>query len=151
MLFENLSLHLAQLKSSQGIEQRLLLTWIYGLNGKRPLDRSFLLTLKQHIQWHWLEKENVHLLFGILLRQYDRHGERLFSSNELATFIFHLLFPSFKIEGYISDKRNPDEAQLTFENGEILINHIQRLKVYRNDLIEHLWIEIENAFVRIQN
>lgn len=136
------------LKSSQHIEQRFILSWIYGLNGNTPIESSFLLTLKQYIQWHWLERESIQLLFGILLRQYDRHGKRLFSSNELATFIFHLLFPSFKIVGYVSEQRDQNEPQLIFENSEIIINHLQCLKVHRNVLIESLWIEIENALVR---
>jgi hypothetical protein len=117
------------------------------MNGKKSLDRSFLLTIQQYIQWHWLENESIHLLFGILLRQFDRHGEQLFSMNEFVSFIFHLVFPSFKIDGYVNEKRTDIEDQQRFQYSEILISHIQRLKIHRNILIETLWIELENALV----
>lgn len=137
------------LKTSRADEQRLLITWLYGINAKeRPLDKSFLLTLEQYVQWHWLETTTVHLLFGILLRKFDRHGEQFCSFNDLISFIFHLLFPSAKIDGYIAEKLNDGEAQQIFQYGEILVNHLNCLKTQRNSLIEGLWIEIENAFVR---
>ena len=95
---------LAILKTSTGIEQRLLVTWLYGMNGKQPLNNSYLLTLQQYIQWYWLESETIHLLLGILLRQFDRHGENLCPMDDFSLFIFRLLFPSFKIDGYVTEK-----------------------------------------------
>ena len=125
------------------------MTWLYGINAKQPLNNSFLLTLQQYIQWHWLEAENVHLLLGILLRQFDRHGENLCSMNDFSSFIFRLLFPSFKIDGYVTEKINDIDATRTFKYGEIIVSHLQRLKIHRDDLIEALWIRIENAYVNI--
>jgi hypothetical protein len=122
---------------------------LYGVNGKHPLNNTFLLTLQQYIQWYWLESESIHLLLGILLRQFDRHGENLCPMNDFSLFIFRLLFPSFKIDGYVTEKLNEIDANRTFKYGEIIINHVQRLKIHRDDLIEALWIRIENAFVNI--
>ncbi|CAF1343226.1 unnamed protein product [Adineta steineri] len=137
---------LALLKVSTGIEQRLLITWLYGINGRQPLNNSCLLSLQQYIQWYWLEQESIHLLLGILLRQYDRHGENLCTMNEFSLFLFRLLFPSFKIDGYVTEKINDIDANRTFKYGELIINHLQRLKLHRDDIIEALWIRIENAF-----
>ncbi|CAF0894656.1 unnamed protein product [Adineta steineri] len=138
--------YFALLKVSTGIEQRLLITWLYGINGKQPLNNSCLLSLQQYIQWYWLEQESIHLLLGILLRQYDRHGENLCTMNEFSLFLFRLLFPSFKIDGYVTEKINDIDANRTFKYGELIINHLQRLKLHRDDIIEALWIRIENAF-----
>ena len=66
----------------------------------------------------------------------------------MGSFIFHLLFPSFKIDGYVTEKRTEMEAERIFQYGQILVNHLQRLKTSRDDLIETVWIDIENAFVR---
>lgn len=150
-IFSVWQLLLAILKTSRSTEQRLLVTWLYGINGKQTLDSSFLLTFQQYIQWHWLETESVHLLFGILLRQFDRHGERFCSLNEMGSFICHLLFPSFKIDGYVTEKRTEKEAERIFQYGQILVSHLQRLKTRRDDLIETVWIDIENAFVRSED
>jgi hypothetical protein len=136
------------LKASQATEQRLLVTWLYGINGKQPLEKSFLLTLQQYIQWHWLETTSAHLLFGILLRQFDRHGESLCSMEDLVSFVFHLLFPSFKIDGYVTDKRSDIEVQRIVDYGQVFICHFQQLKHRRDPLIESIWIRIENGFVR---
>ena len=145
----SIDLCLAILKTSHGLEQRLLISWLYGINGKQQtLEKSVLLTFQQYIQWHWLESQSIHLLFGILLRKFDRHGEELCAINEMISFIFHLLFPSAKIDGYVSEKLNDIEAQQIFEYGEILVNHLNSLTKQRDPLIESLWIEIENAFVR---
>jgi hypothetical protein len=142
---------LAILKTSTGIEQRLLLTWLYGINGKQMLNNSFLLSLQQYIQWHLLELESTHLLLGILLRQFDRHGENLCSLNDFSLFFFRLLFPSFKIDGYVTEKMNDTDANRTFKYGEIIINHLQCMKTHRDDFIEALWIRIENALVNKSN
>ncbi|CAF3388265.1 unnamed protein product [Rotaria socialis] len=138
--------YFAILKTSTGLEQRLLVTWLYGINGKQPLNNSFLLSLQQYIQWHWLEPESIHLLLGILLRQYDRHGENLCSMNDFSLFFFRLLFPSFKIDGYVTEKLNGIDANKTFKYSEITINHLQCLKNQRDNITEALWIRIENAF-----
>lgn len=138
----------AILKISSGIEQRLLLSWLYGFNGSVKLDHSFLLSLQQYIQWSLLENESIHLLLGILLRQYDRHGENLCSPNDFSLFLFCLLFPSFKLEGYVVEKINEVDANRTFKYGEIIINHVQALKNQRENVVEALWIRIENALVR---
>ena len=140
----------AILKTSCGIEQRLLVTWLYGINGKQLLDNSFLLSLQQYIQWYWLESDSINLLLGILLRQYDRHGENLCSLDRFSLFIFRLLFPSFKIDGYITEKINDIDANRIFKYGEIIINHLQQLKQHRDNIIEALWIRIENVFVCIE-
>lgn len=137
------------LKTSTGVEQRLLITWLYGINGKQPINNSFLLSLQQYVQWNWLEEESIHLLLGILLRQYDRHGENLCKINDISLFIFRLLFPSFKIDGYVTEKLNDIDANKTFQFSEIIVNHLQRLKTQRDNIIESLWIRIENAFVCI--
>lgn len=111
------------------------------------MNNSFLLTLKQYIQWHWLEAESTHLLLGILLRQYDRHGENLCTQDDFSLFFFHLLFPSFKIDGYVTEKNNDIDSETTFTYSEIIINHLQCLKTQRDNIIEALWIRIENLFV----
>ncbi len=139
---------LAILKVSTGIEQRLLLTWLYGFNGKQKLNNSFLLSLQQYVQWYWLETESIHLLLGILLRLFDRHGENLCSADDFSLFFFRLLFPSFKIDGYVTEKTNDIDANRTFKYGEMVINHLQSLKAHRDDIIEALWIRIENALVK---
>ncbi|CAF3385637.1 unnamed protein product [Rotaria sp. Silwood1] len=147
MLLNNIWIdYFAILKNSSGIEQRLLITWLYGINGKQSLNNSFLLSLQQYIQWHWLESESIHLLLGILLRQYDRHGENLCTLNDFSLFFFRLLFPSFKIDGYVTEKLNDIDANRTFNYSEIIINHLQCLKIHRDNIIESLWIRIENAF-----
>jgi hypothetical protein len=69
--------------------------------------------------------------------------------NDFSSFIFRLLFPSFKIDGYVTEKINDTDANRTFKYGEIIICHLQRSKIHRDDLIEALWIRIENAFVNI--
>lgn len=138
----------AILKTSTGLEQRLLLTWLYGFNGREKLNNSYLLSLQQYIQWYWLESESIHLLLTILLRQFDRYGENLTSLDDFTLFFFRLLFPSFKIDGYVTEKINDIDANRTFKYGEIVINHLQALKTHRNDFIEALWIRIENALVR---
>jgi len=143
--------YFAILKISTGIEQRLLLTWLYGINGKQILNNSFLLSLQQYIQWYWLETESIHLLLGILLRQFDRHGENLCLLNDFSLFFFRLLFPSFKIDGYVTEKINDIDANRTFKYGEIIINHLQSLKNHRDNLIEALWIRIEDALVNKSN
>jgi len=148
LILNNISIdYFAILKVSSGIEQRLLLSWLYGFNGQVKLDHSFLLSLQQYIQWSLLEIESIHLLLGILIRQFDRHGENLCSLNEFSLFIFCLLFPSFKIEGYVVEKINEVDANRTFKYGEIIVNHLQVLKNQRDNLIEALWIRIENALV----
>lgn len=147
-LFLSHSFLSAILKTSTGLEQRLLLTWLYGFNGREKLNNSYLLSLQQYIQWYWLESEGIHLLLTILLRQFDRYGENLTSLDEFSLFFFRLLFPSFKIDGYVTEKITEIDANRTFKYGEIVINHLQALKVHRNDFIEALWIRIENALVR---
>jgi len=87
------------------------------------------------------------LLLGILLRQFDRHGENLCLLNDFSLFFFRLLFPSFKIDGYVTEKINDIDANRTFKYGEMIINHLQSMKLHRDDLIEALWIRIENALV----
>jgi hypothetical protein len=133
------------------MEQRLLLTWLYGINGKQILNNSVLLSLQQYIQWYWLESESIHLLLGILLRQFDRHGENFCSLNDFSLFFFRLLFPSFKIDGYVTEKITDIDANRTFKYGEMIINHLQSMKIHRDDFIEALWIRIENALVKISN
>ena len=150
-LFLSHSFLSAILKTSTGLEQRLLLTWLYGFNGREKLNNSYLLSLQQYIQWYWLESENIHLLLTILLRQFDRYGENLTSMDEFSLFFFRLLFPSFKIDGYVTEKITDIDANRTFKYGEIVINHLQALKVHRDDFIEALWIRIENALVRKRN
>lgn len=148
---ESFHLHpfvLAILKTSTGFEQRFLLTWLYGFNGREKLNSSYLLSLQQYIQWYCLESESIHLLLTILLRQFDRHGENLTSLNDFVQFFFRLLFPSFKIDGYVTEKINDIDANRTFKYGEMIINHLQMLKVHRDDIIEALWIRIENALVK---
>jgi hypothetical protein len=71
--------------------------------------------------------------------------------NDFSLFLFRLLFPSFKIDGYVTEKINDIDANRTFKYAEIIINHLQRLKTHRDDIIEALWIRIENAFVGILN
>lgn len=139
----------AILKKSHGLEQRLLISWLYGLSARRPVEKSFLLTFQQYIQWHWLDDQSVQLLFGILLRKFDRHGEKFCSLNEMVSFLFHLLFPSAKIDGYVTEKLNDNEAEQIFRYGEILVNQLNCLKTERDPLIEGLWMEIEKALVRL--
>ena len=46
------------------------------------------------------------------------------------------------------EKINDIDANRTFKYGETIINHLQTMKSHRDDLIEALWIRIENALVR---
>ena len=48
------------------------------------------------------------------------------------------------------EKINDIDANRTFKYGETIINHLLTMKSHRDDLIEALWIRIENALVRRQ-